>query len=120
MNGFQKDPALAKKQKNKGVTLVELLIVVLILAALAAIAIPRISQSVYNAKLKACETQVNIMNQAIENYYLANGVFPAGLRTTILRDPNLFPSGPPKCPVTGRAYREALTAEHRVDARCDH
>jgi len=105
---------------KKAFTLVELMIVVLILGALAAVAVPRISQSVYNAKLKACETQVNIMNQAIENYYLAIGIFPAGLRTTILRDPNLFPDGPPQCPVSGRAYREALTAEHRVDARHPH
>ena len=36
---------MAKKQKNKGVTLIELLIVVLILAALAAIAVPKIAQS---------------------------------------------------------------------------
>ena len=114
MNGFHKDPAMSKKQKNKGLTLVELLIVVLILGALAGIAIPRISQSAYNAKKKACETNIRLLNSAIERYHATNGAFPADL-DVIKFDKNLFPDGPPRCPITGNGYRTALTANHRVN-----
>ena len=43
------------KSKRKGVTLIELLIVVLILAALAAIAITRITGGAETAKANACK-----------------------------------------------------------------
>jgi prepilin-type N-terminal cleavage/methylation domain-containing protein len=94
-------------------TLVELLVVVLILGVLACVAIPRIGQSVDDAKKRACETNIDIFNQAIERYYLANGVFPIA-QHVVKRDKNIFPGGPPLCPVTERVYR-GMTATKRVD-----
>jgi type II secretion system protein G len=104
---------MAKKQPNKGFTLIELVIVVLILGALAFVAVPRIGQNVYDAKAKACQTNIYMINQAIEKYYLANGVFPAA-QHVVKRDKNLFPDGPPICPVTELVYR-GMTATNRVD-----
>ncbi|MGA2915176.1 MAG: prepilin-type N-terminal cleavage/methylation domain-containing protein [Sedimentisphaerales bacterium] len=87
---------------RKGFTLIELLIVVLILSALAAIAIPRITQSASNAKKNACDTNVDLINTQIELYTADNnGVAPTSLTTIIGTDSaptNYFPDGPPKCP----------------------
>jgi len=106
---------MVKKQKNKGVTLIELLIVVLLLAALAAIAIPRISQSAANAKAEACKANIDIINQAIERYYLTYDKYPATL-PIVTWNTNNFPDGEPRCPVINNRYPHILNADRRVDA----
>ena len=103
--------------KRKGVTLIELLIVVLILAALSAIAIPRISQSATNAKAKACETNIDVLNSSIELYNAEEGAYPSNL-TTITGSTVYFPDGAPICPVTGAAYPSALV--NNRDDRTGH
>lgn len=99
--------------KRKGVTLIELLIVVLILAALSAIAIPRISQSATKAKSKACETNIDIINSAIELYNADEGTYPPNL-TTITGSTTYFPDEVPTCPVTDAPYSDTLV-NNRVD-----
>ncbi len=61
---------------NKGVTLIELLIVVLILAALSAIAIPRIAQSVQSTNVQVNEKNLHHMNTAVEQYFVREGSYP--------------------------------------------
>ena len=104
-----------RKANQKGVTLIELLIVVLILAALSAIAIPRISQSATNAKANACYTNIDVLNSSIEMYNADNSAYPADL-TTVTGSAAYFPDGAPVCPVTTNPYPDALTANNRVDA----
>jgi len=100
---------------RKAFTLVELLIVVLILGALAAIAIPRITASAANAKANACATNIDIMNSQIELYAANNdGAYPATLET-ITSDVDYFPDGAPECPLGG-TY--TMDANHRVS--CNH
>ncbi len=97
---------------RKGFTLVELLVVVLILGALAAIAIPRISQSADAAKKNACRTNVDLLNSQIELYYANNdGAWPADL-DAIAGNKDYFPDGAPTCPL-GTAYVYSTTT-HRV------
>ena len=96
-----------KRAKNRGVTLIELLIVVLILAALAAIAIPRISQSATNAKIQACAANIDQINSAIELYNADNTAYP-GTLPVVTGSVTYFPDGAPTCPVTGAAYPAAL------------
>ncbi len=99
-------------KRQKGVTLIELLIVVLILAALAAIAIPRISASASNAKQKACDTNVSLVNSAIEMYNADEGSYPSALTDTT-GSTTYFPDGAPACPfsttyvMNGTTYRVA-------------
>jgi prepilin-type N-terminal cleavage/methylation domain-containing protein len=83
-------------RRNRGFTLVELLIVVLILAALAAIAVPRMVASAETAKLNACNTNVELINTQIEMYRATTGSAPD--LTTLFGDTNYFPDGAPTCP----------------------
>ena len=99
---------------RKGFTLVELLVVVLILSALAFIAVPRISQSATNAKISACKTNVELMNSQIELYYSQNNAaWPATL-ADVTGSTTYFPDGAPACPFTmAYVYNETT---HHVDA----
>jgi general secretion pathway protein G len=103
---------------KKGFTLVELLVVVLILGALAAIAVPRIIGGAQNAKINACKTNVDLINSQIELYYANTGIWPAALTAvtgTTAAPTNYFPDGPPACPFA-TAYSYSTTtyrvAEH--------
>ena len=84
---------------KKGVTLVELLIVVLILGGLAAIAIPRIAQTSTTAKQNACKTNVDIIQTQVEMYMASNDTTTPPALATLWADGNYFPQGEPNCPV---------------------
>lgn len=100
-------------RKKRAFTLVELLIVVLILAALAAIAVPRIGESAANARRRSCETNIDIINSQIELYTANTGAAPNPL-TEVTEDINYFPDGAPVC-AFGTAYSLSATTGH-VDA----
>jgi len=103
-----------KMRSRKGFTLVELMIVVLILGALAAIAIPRIMGGAATARANGCATNIDLLNSQIELYYANTGSWPATL-DVVTGDTAYFPDGPPVCPVTSAAYLNVLNAQNRVD-----
>jgi len=94
------------KTKN-GFTLIELLLVILILAVLASIVVPRMTSAVGDAKRSKCEANWANLVRAIELYAAKNdGVYPTSqgsFNTSILNSPIYFPHGAPVCPF-GTSY----------------
>jgi len=99
--------------KRKGITLIELLIVVIILGALAALAIPRISTSATTAKVNTCATNIDVIDSQMEVYFAEQGSYPA--IDALFADANYFPEGAPVCPLAGDY---SLNGNNR--ATCDH
>jgi type IV pilus assembly protein PilA len=59
------------KRNNKGFTLVELMVVLLILGILVAIAIPIYNKTQENARERACQANLRTIDGAIAQYYTA-------------------------------------------------
>ena len=95
---------------RRGLTLLELLVIVIIAAALATIVIPRIGGSATSAKIKACKANADLINRQIELYKAKTDNWPTAL-TEVMENTDYFRDGPPKCPF-GTAY--TLGPKHRV------
>ncbi len=72
-----------KVQKKKllndesGVTLIELIVVLVIIGIISAIVLPRFMESPEKAKRAAARAQIGIFEQTLQMYKLDNGVYPA-------------------------------------------
>ena len=80
---------------RKGVTLVELLIVVLIVGALAYIAVPRILGGATDAKTNSCLTNIGMINTGMELYRANEDTYPS--LAVLFADDDYFPDGTPVC-----------------------
>ena len=61
---------------NKGFTLIEVLVVIIIIGILSAIVIPRIATSTANARQKADIATAHEVKAALDRYQLENGAYP--------------------------------------------
>ena len=101
------------KRNQKGFTLIEVLLIVVILGIIAAIAIPRLMASKAEAQLQSCHSTVANINTALEKLYFDTGAYPvnAAAFTALLANTTYLPDGTPVCPAAG-AY--TMTAASRA------
>ena len=62
--------------KNKGFTLIEILVAVLIIAILAAIAVPQYKKAVIKSKYNTSKIYANTLLSAVKLYHLTHGQWP--------------------------------------------
>lgn len=87
--------------KEKGFTLIELMIVILIIAILVAIAIPLYMSIQENAKVNACKGTLRIIDGGVAQYNASAGVMPADVPAMVAGS---FLKSTPKCPAGTAAY----------------
>lgn len=101
-------------KKEKGFTLIEVMLVVILISILAGIVIPRFVISSKRAKVQSCEIQRSIINKQVETWYFAEGTWPLDSLDDIRTNYNYFPDGIPTCPVDQTSYVLVPTPMHRV------
>ncbi len=73
---------------RRGLTLIELIVVLIVIGLLAGLVAPQIIGRVSDARITTAKVQVELIGVALENYRLDNGVYPsttqglAALRTS--------------------------------------
>jgi general secretion pathway protein G len=67
-----------RRRARQGFTLVEMLLVLVILAVLAAIVIPKFSGRSQQAKETAAKSQISSIELALDAFEVDNGFYPAG------------------------------------------
>jgi prepilin-type N-terminal cleavage/methylation domain-containing protein len=101
------------KRNNKGFTLVELMVVLLIIGILVAIAIPIYNKTQENAQERACQANLRTIDGAVAQYCAATGTDPEtiGDPSSITIDNNSdlvkekYLKEAPKCPKTKDNYK---------------
>ena len=68
---------------ERGFTLVELLLVLVILALIGGLVLPGIIGKAEGAKVKAASSQIDRLSMAVESYYLDTGTTPESLEALI-------------------------------------
>ena len=97
---------------KSGLSLLEMMFVVVLVAIVASIIMVRISDSTDAAKCKACRHNRAELNAAVERFGLETGSYPTSLGD--LAVPAYFPGGVPVCPASGAVYSMNSTT-HRID-----
>jgi general secretion pathway protein G len=77
-----------KSKIENGFTLVELLLVLVILATLAAIVLPRFTGTSQRARVTAAVTQISTFKTALNAYEVDMGTYPRSLQDLIVRPQN--------------------------------
>ena len=70
-------------RREKGFTLIEVLIVIIIIGILSAIVIPKVSVSMANARRNADVATAHEIKAALDRYQLENGVYPTSTDLTV-------------------------------------
>jgi general secretion pathway protein G len=103
------------KYDQKGVSISEVLLIVLLISIISIIAIPRFNNVVRDAKWEACRTNVANINALVQLYYIKEGTWPKIDLSDIKTNINYFPEQTlPDCPVTPGAAYYIVPTGHRV------
>jgi general secretion pathway protein G len=74
---------------QRGFTLVELLLVLVILALIAGLVLPGIIGKAESAKVKACSSQISRISMSVESFYLDTGNTPSSLEELVNEPPGV-------------------------------
>jgi len=86
--------------RQRGFTLLELIVVMAIVALLASIAAPRYFDSVDRARDRVLKQNLNVLRDAIDKFHADTGAYPASLADLVARR---YVRKVPEDPVTGSA-----------------
>lgn len=70
-------------RNEKGFTLIELMVVVLIIGILVAVAIPVFGSAANNARLKACRANLRTIDGAVAQYQAEYNSYPVDIATLV-------------------------------------
>lgn len=103
-------------RRTKGFTLVEMLAVVIIIAALVAIAIPALFSAINDARSRTCAANIKNIESAEQLYFSKNQAYVDF--ATVSTNVAYFPDGAPVCPFA-KAYTVA-TGTGLVNNKATH
>lgn len=66
-------------RKQKGFTLIEIMIVLVVLGLLIAVALPKVSQVLFTGKVNATKTSLSSLSKAIKNFNADTSVWPGNI-----------------------------------------
>ena len=72
-------PSMLRRRRQSAFTLVEMLLVLVILATLAAIVIPKMAGRSQQAKVTAAKADISSVGMALESFEVDNGYYPKSL-----------------------------------------
>ena len=116
-------PLTSHHSSQRAFTLVEMLLVLVILATLAAIVIPKFAGRSQQAKITAAQSQISSIETALDAFEVDNGYYPrTGALAALLEQPNGAPNwrGPylkKEIPLDpwGNAYIYECPGKHNPD-----
>ena len=80
-------------ETNLGFTLIEILIAVIIVAVLAAVAVPQYQKAVYKSRFRTLMSIARGINQGNEDFYLTNGHYATDVSSLMITGANEYPDG---------------------------
>lgn len=105
---FRQPLRLAQRASNRGFTLIELMVILVVIGVLAALIVPNVLDRADDSRVTAARTDVNQLMQALRLYRLDNQMYPTsgqGLQALVAR-PTVGP-----VPSNWRPYVEKLPTD---------